>query len=54
MSATINTTVEIVTLVLLSKAKKGITGKDKNSSTENTIMTKPNLNLQLYFFKAIR
>ncbi len=52
ISAIIKTIVEIVTLVLLSKFKKGITGNDKNSSTENTTMAKPNLNFQLYFLNT--
>ena len=37
ISASIKMTVEAVILVLLSRAKKGTTGKDKNSITDRNL-----------------
>jgi hypothetical protein len=52
-SAVINTTVELVTLVLLSSGKKGITGNERNSSTDTASITIPNFVVHLYFFMAV-
>ena len=41
-------TVEVVILVLLSIAKKGNTGKDKNSMTDRTIKNIPTLSFQFF------
>ena len=41
-------TVEVVILVLLSIAKKGNTGKDKNSMTDRIIKNIPTLSFQFF------